>query len=308
MLEERTPLKFPFTISHDLLSVFGIDRFFFDRELFFFRTLEMDSVFRSALNTAEGELEIAINLYLLELGLRDAFLLESANFADTPGLADQARQNILRKYDGRYLMGNETEGKFWRFIIANPRKRELFDRAMDKDETALGKLLGFNCPGQLGSEYLIKTTAMYGDSKTPISIIVEMCRSPPDEAWIQRRKSKLAKAALPNLSFDVKVEYVPNQGTLSSWIMSDDVKQLWKNKDKLVNIFDDWGYLAISEDILSNQTFADFKRWWDRHGRVMKVHSLYFESGLLDALPWNTDQYDQLSASVQDISQQSLQV
>lgn len=204
----------------------------------------------------ESKIEILANLFLVKNGGRKAYLFESANF----GI--QAR-DLLQDIDIVYPEFKRTLENF----VA---KRYLFHtkpipaRKFGEDyDIWLGKVLGFDCPGDLiykdteityGINYYITN----GDNR--VQIFAQICRENiglskldfwnsifANSSWTVKGK---VKSLIPNIVFQKKVE-----GKDVSWIKENQTKFfMWLNGN---------GLEFVTETIVENGIEKSFDLFYD---------------------------------------------
>lgn len=148
--------------------------------------------------------DILFNTLLVAAGARTGTLVESADYGTNTHLFD----GIVRALQSAPLPPHVKQG-FRKGVKATPQyllysaalPAHLVRSALNINSTntqvAMGKVLGFQCAGQLASPYSVKFNVFPGEGEEGYNFYTEACADHPDEDVLEEMERKFQAVAAP---------------------------------------------------------------------------------------------------------------
>ena len=213
---------------------------------------ELRKNFNSYLNETDNDYDVSFNIILVQVGVRQATLIESYNYDSKKYKKIKRHTSSLRIKDVDTRIYKLPHNKGEQILIYNYHlvSKELVDEA-EYDSEVMGTLLDFICPGQLKSDYTIEYLLTGREINNPVQFYAESCEK--EHKKEVEFKFKVFKSVAEDLGLDViyKVEKNINQMELLEAVENRDVKFLFGNKDQIANIFWNIG-LKLSEHLFKS--------------------------------------------------------
>ena len=245
-------------------------------------------LFEKLLNETK-DLEVAINFYLVETGGRDATLLEFTNFDkkkanELVALAKKSLPNTRQEWERK---GNQP-----RYLIANKRSNiKNFSEAINGDDNALGKLLGYKCGSMgLGGKYTVVTYAEYNGKE--IQITAEVCQEYPGS----RNVDRLNSVAFKGLKFRIFIKkpsaFEYNKMSDFLYKNTNNIRVLYGALEEIKNAI--WNLFApskISFLLDRIQSENDFEKFWETYKNILITLAILSDNTPLEPFfPLSTEQ------------------
>jgi hypothetical protein len=178
-----------------------------------------------------GDIDVGLNLYLVKVGVRKACLIEFANVNDAIGKRAIVAAKTLN-------LRTAWENKQFKRVLVAQKKDAQFKRALT-NEVELGKILGFQCPGEMGERYTVNVFATWDKQKA--DVLTEACRSPNPSDYDQLLASLNELAAFPG--FHVELNIKDNgltYGNVAKFLQTATDDDLWTFRESLVSQFENF--------------------------------------------------------------------
>ena len=245
------------------------------------------------LTVFDGNFELAINFYLLQKGVRPSFLIEFTNFYPSTYLAEKGVKFAFEELP-TFLQAYESK-KPKRYLISNPKmvSSVLFKKALH-DDIALGKALGFLCPGGLFNKVSqLSYNAKYKGKE--YNITTEICDKELSKAELKKIRDTWERANSKDVKFFVEYKLSLTQD-LIPLLKRDDVSEVFENRREIIESLDlmDQSHFIIKK--LGTNSLPQFKRWWAKNRNVVVALVVYHLNDPCEpAYPISNEQSEEMS-------------
>ena len=218
------------------------------------------------------DLNIIFNLVLVLYQARPATSLEGVCFKkDIEQHIWKTFLPILAKNFDNYEVHEKSNKHYSYMIFYDTRKVSPEQiRECGTDDYIMGQILGFECPGDIGSD----TQCALRYSVNDINFYAEVCRDPPNDHQVQKKLRKFKKIG-QRLGLEVTMELyeILNKKRFHSLMTNPDLNldEIFKFKSEIANWYDNYAYVHTSNLFESIETMEQLIELSERYQKLWAV-------------------------------------
>lgn len=227
----------------------------------------------------ENAYDVAWNVHLVSAGIRSATLLERADLLVVDESVFDATVAAIRdavstqpNVETRMRSPGSATRQFLVYNTSRVTAQDVHDAVDMEDPPAMGKVLGFQCAGQIGSPYSVFFFLQTGDAE-PVMFYAEMCNDAPDSSVIARQTRQFNEEAKKfGWSVTSKTDYNATIPMMVQQLLSDSPEF---SLDTLLNHCENVGLLVFQRRLEQGLVLT-------RHTRAILAGLLAYLEPLID--------------------------
>ena len=297
----------PFQFGTIPLSVYNIN-VQSSQETYKHRDVKGKRLLYRYLKVFDDNFDLAINFYLLQKGIRPSFLIEFANFSEFNEIHLAKRGvEFAKKEFSNFYQGFEQTGTQPRYLISNPKMVDLafFNQAMTgNDDVALGKVLGYHCPGGLENPVVgIDYGVIFNGEQE--NVTGEFCDRILSDIELKNIINLWKTAEFDGLKIDITMEVLHrlDENKMIVILTKNDINDIYKHRKAIAHKFGDFPSTEfIEQAFMQERPLSEFKKWWDKYHVAVRMLTIFLiNDPCSETDPLSQGQFDKMDEIMENM-------